>query len=449
MKKKSGFTLVELLCVLVILAILVLVVGRTVTKSVNEAKKEITASQEKTILNATEKWTVDNSDKFDDIEGTSFQVGLDVVFVVDVSGSMKKDINTGNDTRAYQNTRMYATVEAINSSLEVLKTNKDNKVGFAFYSGRRLSRGWGGTSCSSSTGSGATPDCSIIKQLDLTNVENVGSLNMRSIDSFSLNGQSVDIEGGTYTLIGIQKAMNMFPTSTKSRIPVIILLTDGEPTWGSDMDENNPFSMKNSTIGSGGTDNLISSDNNKMVWSIMRTAYLAKERLRNNYQAESFFYTIGLGVTSNYGEFMLNPAKGTSKLKNGTNLDKSLYNYMTKVKQDYVYPTAAFTGNMSAEELKKIFIDIATEITKATEVTTLCVSVDELKDGGYLSKDAKIDDTLAQNTYVIVSENAATNQYGFSMLKRSNYADGDDGEAEYQKQVNACKTMVEERKNNE
>ncbi len=418
-RRSNGFTLIELLCVLVILAVLVVLVGRTVVCAINKSKEDIDQNQERSILNATEKWAVKNSHRFDDIEGSSFTVGLDVIFIVDVSGSMKYDMNTGKEARNYKNSRMYATTEAINSSLDVLNMNKDNKVGFVFYSGRILSGGgwYGGGSCSNSTGNGATPNCSVIKKVDLTNIDKIVKLGMTSLSKFSVNRESINVEGGTYTLIGLQQALTMFSKNSKSRIPVVILLTDGEPSWGRTMNESSPFAMGNSTIGNGSNESLRTSDNNQMVWSIMRTAYLMKQELSSNYQAEAFFYTIGLGVTSNYGEFMLNPAMGTDKLKNGDSYDKAMYSYMRQVDKSYIYPTAAFLGNMSAEELKKIFVDIATEVTKATEIKELCITVDELKTGGYLSSDAKINDKLAQNTYVIISENVATNQYVFSIAK--------------------------------
>lgn len=47
----------------------------------------------------------------------------------------------------------------------------------------------------------------------------------------------------------------------------------------------------------------------------------------------------------------------------------------------------------------------------------MCITIDDLKKEGYLSKDSKINDELAKNTYVIISENAATNQYVFSIAK--------------------------------
>ena len=72
---------------------------------------------------------------------------------------------------------------------------------------------------------------------------------------------------------------------------------------------------------------------------------------------------------------------------------------------------------MDANALRELFLQISDEVVKATKITQVCVTIDELKDGGYLSKDAKINEELAKSTYVLMSENAATNQYGFSIAK--------------------------------
>ena len=58
MKKKQniGFTLIELLCVLVILALLAIIVGRSIVRSVNEAKTDLTETQEKSILNVNSNY---------------------------------------------------------------------------------------------------------------------------------------------------------------------------------------------------------------------------------------------------------------------------------------------------------------------------------------------------------------------------------------------------------
>ena len=57
---KKGFTLVELLAVIVILSLLALIVGVGVTKITKKAKKDLTQAQELAILDAAEVWTASN-----------------------------------------------------------------------------------------------------------------------------------------------------------------------------------------------------------------------------------------------------------------------------------------------------------------------------------------------------------------------------------------------------
>lgn len=161
----------------------------------------MTESQEAAIIHASEKWAIDNSNQFDDVDGGISTIGLDVVFIVDVSASMKNDITNDNnvEARKYKDSRMYATIEAVNSSLEVLKSNKSNQIGFVFYSGR-IYRSY---RCDGTVTGTATSDCSIIKKVSLTNVDDIGKLSMNSLSNFSLNDQNIKVEGGTYTLVGL------------------------------------------------------------------------------------------------------------------------------------------------------------------------------------------------------------------------------------------------------
>ena len=137
--REKGFTLVELMCVLVILALLALLVGKAITGSINQAKDDLDESKKKAILNAAEKWSIDNSDKFDDFETKKIKVGLDVVFIVDMSGSMKGKMNDGNAKTA-------ATVNSINIALDTLREYEDNRVGFVLFSGRDAGGGSSGKS---------------------------------------------------------------------------------------------------------------------------------------------------------------------------------------------------------------------------------------------------------------------------------------------------------------
>ena len=57
---KNGFTLVELLAVIVILTLLALVAGTAITKVVSDSKEELSSTQIKLIKSAAEIWGADN-----------------------------------------------------------------------------------------------------------------------------------------------------------------------------------------------------------------------------------------------------------------------------------------------------------------------------------------------------------------------------------------------------
>lgn len=62
---KKGFTLVELLCVIVIIAIISLITFPKITRNINNAKEELYNTQIKNIEKAGEKWAIDNKDYLD------------------------------------------------------------------------------------------------------------------------------------------------------------------------------------------------------------------------------------------------------------------------------------------------------------------------------------------------------------------------------------------------
>jgi len=63
MKEKSGFTLVELLGVLVLLAVIGLITVPTVNRIINNSKTKAIKAQELTIMNAAKSWGADNVEK--------------------------------------------------------------------------------------------------------------------------------------------------------------------------------------------------------------------------------------------------------------------------------------------------------------------------------------------------------------------------------------------------
>ncbi len=496
MKKKNiGFTLVELLCVLVVLAILALLVGRMVTKSLNQAKDDLDENKRKSILNAAEKWSIDNSHKFDDVETKKISVALDVVFIIDMSGSMKGKMND-------QSAKTVATVNSINIALDTLREYEDNRVGFVLFSGRDASGGSAGTDPYRSA------NTSILHSSQkLIPINQIGTL------SHSQNGNQeymtipgdtkspVEFVGGTYTMLGLQKATQLLMQSDgvekKGRIPVIILVTDGEPSTGvagRDVNESNYLQITDADQGHGGTTWCLSSQvwpnfknhydypyvsnrcekvtnystseatnrSVKMVWNVIQTSAIAKRQLSKTYNSAMYFYTIGIGLTSDFGKFMLDPKENRLEaLRNSrdttgvdsmektiekywdtlwhVDISEHLYSFIkTSSVEDYDYVTKAFLDSDSLDDLKKNFEEIATEIFEATKVSTVCVKVKDLQQDGYLSDSVKLTEDQLDNNYVIMSYNEPTNQFSYDF-------------AETETQIQFCKDyyIEQEQKENE
>lgn len=397
-KNRKGFTLVELLGVLVILALLVLLISRPIINMMNKTKTEISSTQEKSILNAAEKWSVDNSDKFDDIEGTVSQIGLDVVFILDVTGSMTTNI-TGSSTPRYR-----ALVEAVNSAMDIMQSDL-NKMSIYTYS---------------TTGS------QFLALASYTSSDGkflqAGSSNITTTNTLRKNGAplssspSIAISGNTNIQLGLVNGSKLLTTvphsDTVNRIPVVVFLTDGEANQST----ASLCTLSGTVCGTTSTNMTNTTGFSSAHFHLALLAgYEYKQKIASNYSdsSEVFFYTIGLGVTAADSKKLLDPASNT-KTNN--------YNYVTK---------SFIDGNMTAEDLKDIFSGIATEVVEATKVTQVCVTVEELYNGGYLEKkDINLASGEAASTYVLMSYNETINQYGFALAKTT-------------AQIDACKALLE------
>lgn len=413
LENEKGFSLVELLAVLVILALLALLAGGTVMNIINKAEEQVTAAQENAILSAAEKWSVDNSEKFDDTEGQRVEVGLDIVFVVDVSGSMLKTLS-GNSTDDYTKSRYYAAVDAINGALEVLKNNPKSRISFVFYA----------------TG--------ITYQTPLMTASSISNLAVTEEEHIYALGEQVYVNGGTYTQGGIVTAGNILINNKLSgQIPVIIVLTDGDPTYGYSKFDSNPMKYtkhNSSTSGKGGSEM-----SKEEGWYLIRNSYLVRKKIEEVYGSEMFFYTIGMGLDQDYIRFVLNPntetlaalKNSTTKVSGSSTTSGQLYTYITGKTGAYNYVTESFMGKMDTSDLNQYFREIANQVTDAAKVTQVCVTVKDLYDGGYLSSsDIKMADGEAASTYVIMSYNEPTNQYNFALAKT-------------EEQENDCKKLLE------
>jgi len=76
---KKGFTLVELLCVIVIIAIISLITFPKIARNINNAKEELYLSQVKNMEKAGERWAIDNKDYLDKYHINDVFITLDLL----------------------------------------------------------------------------------------------------------------------------------------------------------------------------------------------------------------------------------------------------------------------------------------------------------------------------------------------------------------------------------
>lgn len=85
---KKGFTLVELLCVIIIIAVISMIAFPLVTSYVNQSKDKLYDIQVKDIESAAKKWTIDNTDKLDKYHINDIYVTLEYIKYM---GYLEKD----------------------------------------------------------------------------------------------------------------------------------------------------------------------------------------------------------------------------------------------------------------------------------------------------------------------------------------------------------------------
>ena len=271
---------------------------------------------------------------------------LDVVFVLDVSGSME------------DNDRYISMVNAVNTAIgTIMSANDENRIGVVTFS-------------SSSNTLLSLDSYSTTNQNNqndyLTYKEGWGffstpsistSSNLRDSNNNRVN-KSTDINGGTYTQSGMARGANLLINNddTKDRVPVIILLSDGEPTYGTTKYNN----VGNHNLGSG------SSSTGQIGYNTILTGKSYKDKVETKYGEDCKYYTIGLDVTSNFGKAVLNPTTENVNNLSYYGNEGSLRNYLNNHDGDYNYVDSGYSGSMSSEELNAIFEAISEEIVKGT-----------------------------------------------------------------------------------
>ena len=295
---------------------------------------------------------------------------LDVMFILDVSGSMNWQISENDST-----IKAKAMVDATNQAItEIMNKNEYNRVGVVMFSdgaSKVLELGrYSPIQDNNST------DNTTIKEFFKYNY-NYGygtiTTNVTNLDKQISKG----IYGGTYTQAGIALGADMLvkSTDTTGRTPVMILLTDGEPTYGNSnydnmikTDRNGRVSVSESNLGKG------SNTSGDIGYYTILTANYYKKLVNDNYKKQTnlddvaLMYTIGIGLTDDFNNAVLEPnSKKVNKCNNNgdKNAEKLYQNLTSKdnpYKNNYNYANDSWTGKMDSATLSNILKDTVTNI---------------------------------------------------------------------------------------
>lgn len=96
---KKGFTLVELMAVIIILAIISLIVFPAMVKTIDKSKQDLYDKQVKTLEKAAKDWSIQNTDKLpDEVDGDDCYLPLgDLITNGLIETGDIKDPKTGDD----------------------------------------------------------------------------------------------------------------------------------------------------------------------------------------------------------------------------------------------------------------------------------------------------------------------------------------------------------------
>lgn len=305
----------------------------------------------KTVVTSTNGGTINVSEK---------TKAMDVVFIIDLSGSMNYGTSTTNFVTNSADTRMYAVVSALNESIKTLAQNERNRVSVVTFE------------TSSSVKTELTPLTKENQEKEYFKYTKDRWSNYGELTCNIGRGWKKDVEGGTYTQSGVKSAYDVLnnkdndsSTVYRENIPVIIMITDGEPTYG-DTDYDNVYTGDYNT-GSG------SSTSAKLGYYNVMTAQYYKEKLNEKYDDSTYFYTICMGIDSKFIRAVLNPTEeniNDCRSDRGTTGD--LYEYLTGSVRNFPYPyeTSYANGswvnqNMDAEELISNIKEAIDEVTYA------------------------------------------------------------------------------------
>ncbi|MBE6582159.1 MAG: VWA domain-containing protein [Ruminococcaceae bacterium] len=321
-------------------------------------------------------------------------VPTDTVMVLDTSGSMD-----GAPARAM--------INAVNVAMnQLMNANKGNRVAIVFFDSE--------TTTYLPLAHYETSD-SNGRFLNINNSGTSISLNSNVTDGngndVSASYRSWSVSGGTYTALGLKQAMNVLTATSNvldqdvaPRIPVVMLFTDGIPTFAANDFTNPPTNEYNAGIGNGQNYGAGVAE----VFATELTAAYVKAKISEKYGSEygTLFYTLGKEGTEDNSlrEAILDPEnKNTTALKNAwtdynalstgstVTVDGERFTKIsTELSADYVdgyFDVDSYqSGTTTLEEaLAKAFSDVVAEIVAKSVYSPTLLEGSDHNLSGYVS----------------------------------------------------------------
>ena len=241
-----------------------------------------------------------------EISGTA-KAPLDVVFIIDISGSMVNSNSGMTDSSGNTYSRMKFTLDALNTSIETLMSmNKDTRVAVvAFSTNATVLLPLGHYEKTDAT----TPYFSLSRNTPLgSNVTQQSSFPLLYTNVKGQTQTSTRVYGGTNIQKGIYTGMNILTTSsttvtvdgeTMDRVPAVVMLSDGAPTYS--VNQTSWWTPTSTSTDGNGSNTYYGNGMKAML-----TATYMKAAINRNYTKNpAKFYTIGMGITglSNYESY--------------------------------------------------------------------------------------------------------------------------------------------------
>ena len=363
---------------------------------------------------------------------TSVKTPLDVVFVLDISGSM-------ND-----NDKDKTMVDSVNTAIStIMNENPESRIGVVAYSSTYKSSLANANNATTLLPLGKYTPKTTGKYLTLQ--EGVLRGNNETYDTITTNvnekkNQTLNVYGGTYTQAGIKEGADIltsantkFTTTVNgkqkeiTRTPVMILLSDGDPTYYNEDYET--LSKKRNGNGSDTTENE--------AYYTIRTANYYKQQITSHYYGttgtKSKFYTIGLNMSGTLSETILNPtSENVNKCNNeGTeggyftwrNVKGKLYD---KIIADgsagkYSYADQSYVGSMTTSDLQSIFNTIINDNSTSTETRDITVEESDARRVNLEGIDTSKEFTLTIGSH----------SYNFAQAQTAGYVKGNNTDGYY------------------